>query len=63
MRISDTIWILGFQKDSNGNRVPGATVMKQYDLAAMGLAWDTNIDTNPLFLQTLREIRELFNAI
>jgi ABC-type nitrate/sulfonate/bicarbonate transport system ATPase subunit len=61
LRISDSIWILGFEKDDNGARIPGSTVIKKYDLAAMGLAWDQNIDQNPLFLQTLREMREMFN--
>jgi ABC-type nitrate/sulfonate/bicarbonate transport system ATPase subunit len=62
LRISDAIWILGFEKDTNGIRIPGSTVIKKYDLAAMGLAWDQNIDQNPLFLQTLREMRDLFNT-
>ena len=62
LRISDTIWILGFEKDAVGARIPGSTVIKKYDLAAMGLAWDQNIDQNPLFMQVLREMRELFNS-
>jgi ABC-type nitrate/sulfonate/bicarbonate transport system ATPase subunit len=62
LRISDTIWILGFEKDATGARIPGSTVIKKYDLAAMGLAWDANVDQNPLFMQTLREMRDLFNS-
>jgi len=61
LRICDKVWILGFEKDVNGARIPGSVVIKKYDLAEMGLAWDANVDLNPLFGQTIREIKDLFN--
>jgi ABC-type nitrate/sulfonate/bicarbonate transport system ATPase subunit len=60
LKISDTIWLLGYEKDAEGKRIPGATCIKQYDLAKMGLAWDPNAEKNPLFAQTLSEIKSIF---
>lgn len=61
LRISDSVWILGFEKDSNGNKILGSTMIKQYDLASMGLAWDPDVENNPLFNSTLNEIKSIFN--
>jgi ABC-type nitrate/sulfonate/bicarbonate transport system ATPase subunit len=53
--LADDIWVLGREAGK-----PGATVLKRYDLAKMGLAWETNITHNPLFWPLVLEIRELF---
>ena len=39
VELSDTIIIIGFQKDKNGARIPGGTIIKEYNLMKMGLAW------------------------
>ena len=63
LRISDTIWVLGAERDAANKKIPGSTCIKKFDLAQMGLAWDANVDQNPLFMQTMREIKAIFNNL
>jgi len=56
--LADTIWVLGSEKDK-----PGATVIKQIDLAAMGLAWAPDIEHDPLYWPTVLELRNTFMSL
>ncbi|WP_407306562.1 ATP-binding cassette domain-containing protein [Acinetobacter sp.] len=58
MMIADTIWILGREEGK-----PGATIVRQYDLMAMGIAWQPNIEKHPSFIPLLMELRELFKTL
>ena len=74
--ISDSIWVLGHQyqtllshdKDNNeipGEtiKVPGATILRQENLAAQGLAWNSEIRKTQAFATKVDEVRELFKQI
>ena len=61
--ISDTLWLMGRDKDSAGNKIPGANIQKVYDLASMGLAWDKDIQLTPQFADFIREIKENFRSL
>jgi len=50
--ISDTIWIL-----STEDGKPGATIVKEYDLCQMGLAWMPDIRSNPEFISLIKEVK------
>jgi polar amino acid transport system ATP-binding protein/sulfate transport system ATP-binding protein/NitT/TauT family transport system ATP-binding protein len=50
--ISDTVFILGMEKDQ-----PGATIKKEIDLIARGLAWQKDIKKEKSFLDTVEEIK------
>lgn len=54
--ISDTVFIL-----SNRDRAPedGATIVKKVDLIERGLAWIPGIKEMPIFLDTIRDIKQL----
>jgi ABC-type nitrate/sulfonate/bicarbonate transport system ATPase subunit len=39
VEIADAIYVLGMEKDAEGNRLEGGTIIKSYDLKTMGLAW------------------------
>lgn len=54
--ISDTVLVL-----SQKGRKPeeGATIVKQIDLAEMGLAWEPRVKEMPLFLDVIRDIKAL----
>lgn len=41
VEIADTIYVLGLEKDAEGNLMEGGTFIKTYDLKKMGLAWQT----------------------
>jgi len=60
MEVSDTIWLLGRDRDAQGQIIPGARVQATYNLIERGLAWRDGITTTPEFLETLGEIRSVF---
>lgn len=61
--IADTIWVLGRDRDDKGDFVPGAYLVKEYDLIARGLAWTSDVTAHPNFWPTVREIKGLFGSI
>lgn len=64
--ISDSIWVLGHQYTEPAigrEKVPGATILFQEDLAVQGLAWNPDIRKTQNFTTKVDEIRELFKTI
>ena len=61
--VSDTILILGRERDQNGNPIPGARVVRTYDLMELGLAWRSNITELPQFSELDREINARFHEL
>jgi ABC-type nitrate/sulfonate/bicarbonate transport system ATPase subunit len=55
--VSDTVYLLGRERDAKGQPVPGARVMKQYDLIAEGLAYQPAIEDLPRFSEIRKEIK------
>jgi len=39
VELADQIYVIGYEKDEKGEYIPGGTIIKQYDLKQMGLAW------------------------
>lgn len=60
--VADTIWLIGRDCDEKGNSL-GACIQKVYDLAAMGLAWDPDIRSRPLFFEVEKQIRNDFDFL
>ena len=58
--LSDTLWLLGPERDAAGQCVPGATISKQhqYNLAEMGLAWQPGIQSRPEFVQLIEHLKD-----
>ena len=63
VRISDTLWLLGRNRDENGQVVGGASIQQTYDLAAMGLAWDPDIESRPEFRTLCTELKTRFATL
>jgi NitT/TauT family transport system ATP-binding protein len=61
--IADTIVLLGRDRDSAGNLIPGARVQEQINLIDRGLAWRPDIEHLPAFRQTVLEIKERFKTL
>ena len=38
--VSDTVWLMGRDRDANGHVIPGARIKHTYDLAEMDLCWE-----------------------
>lgn len=55
--ISDHIYLLGRDSDDKGEPIPGARIMKEYDLIQEGLAYLSDVEDKPKFAQIRREIR------
>ena len=60
IEVSDTLWLLGRDRDANGEAIPGAKIQATYNLIDRGLAYHKDITTMPEYLQLRSEIREIF---
>lgn len=61
--ISDTLWIMGRDRDEKGEIIPGAKIKYEYDLIERGLAWRQNIETTPEFHKLCDELKGLFTSL
>lgn len=58
--VSDTLWIMGKEKNEQNEFIPGAKIVKQINLMDRGLAWMPDITLQPEFSEVTREIRAIF---
>ncbi|MFL6197025.1 MAG: ABC transporter ATP-binding protein [Thermoanaerobaculia bacterium] len=63
LEVADTIWLMGRDRDKDGNIIPGARIQESYNLIERGLAWRDGIATTPEFMLTMREIRARFPSL
>lgn len=63
LQIADTVWVLGRERDENGQPIPGARIRASFNLIERGLAWRENCATLPEFLAVRNEIRDLFPTL
>lgn len=58
--LSDTLWLMGYERDAAGQHLPGATIstQRQYNLAEMGLAWQPGIEAQPEFSQLVEQLKQ-----
>ena len=63
IRISDTLWLLGRNRDASGQIVGGASIQQVHDLAAMGLAWDPDIESRPEFRELAAQLKSRFATL
>lgn len=55
--VSDHVYLLGRERDGKGTPIPGSKVMKEYDLAAEGLAYQSGLEDLPRFAEIRKEIK------
>lgn len=58
--VADTLWLLGRDRDSTGEAIPGARIQQSYNLIERGLAWSEGVSTTPEFLDLLKEVQQVF---
>ncbi len=63
LEVSDTIWLLGRDRDAQGNIIPGARIQATYNLIERGLAWHTGVTMMPEFIALMQEIRAIFPGL
>lgn len=61
--ISDTLWLLGRDRDVQGQPIPGSRIQAKYDLAAMGLAWRPDVASDPAFHALLADVKSRFKTL
>lgn len=57
LTVSDTIYLLGREVDEKGEALPGARIMKEYDLISEGLAYLPDIEEKARFAEIRKEIK------
>jgi len=60
IEVSDTIWMLGRDRDEKGEAIPGAKIQHEYNLIERELAWQKGMTSSTAFMALLAEIREAF---
>jgi NitT/TauT family transport system ATP-binding protein len=61
--ISDTLLMLGRDRDAKGKVTSGAHIQKVYDLVEMGLAWRPELEMDPNFAAIEREVKQGFKSL
>jgi polar amino acid transport system ATP-binding protein/sulfate transport system ATP-binding protein len=60
LRVSDTIWMLGRDRDETGGVIPGAYIKHKINLIERGLSMACCPVKDPMFYDMVREINEKF---
>jgi ABC-type nitrate/sulfonate/bicarbonate transport system ATPase subunit len=63
IRIADTLWVLGRERDAEGQPVSGASIQEVYNLADMGLAWDPDIESRKEFFELAAALKRRFATL
>lgn len=61
--VADHIWLMGRDTGPDGKKIPGARIMKEYDLLERGLAWQDGITTKPELMNFVREVKDEFRNL
>lgn len=61
--VADTVWLMGRERDASGAIIPGAMIMKTFDLVERGLCWNPEIRKTPEYLETVSEIQDYFERL
>lgn len=61
--VADHLWLMGRDRDANGNIIPGAKIQENYDLVKLGLCWQKEITTRPDFIEFVRTVKERFRTL
>ena len=61
--VADHLWLMGRDRDTAGNVIPGARIQETYDLIEKDLCWHPEITNSPKFLDFVREVKEQFRTL
>lgn len=61
--VSDTLWLMGRDRDSEGNIIPGARIQETHNLIDLGLAWHKDIALTNEFAEFVGHIKERFRTL
>lgn len=61
--VADHLWLMGRDRDEDGNVIPGARIQETYDLIERDLCWHPELTNSPRFLEFVREVKERFHRL
>lgn len=61
--IADTLWLMGRDRDEKGNIIAGSKIKYTYNLIEKGLAWQKRIQNNAIFIDLIKEVKDLFPTL
>jgi polar amino acid transport system ATP-binding protein/sulfate transport system ATP-binding protein len=61
--ISDTIWLMGRDRDATGNIISGARIIDTYDLIECGLCWSPKVRIHPAYSSLIQELEGRFDTL
>jgi len=61
--MADTIWLMGRDRDAEGNIISGAKIKEEFCLIDRGLMWHPDVMSAPRFIETEREILHKFETL
>jgi polar amino acid transport system ATP-binding protein/sulfate transport system ATP-binding protein len=61
--VADELWLMGRDRDSDGNEIAGSRIKMTYDLKVRGLAWQPGITLTREFLDFTTEVKEKFLSL
>jgi NitT/TauT family transport system ATP-binding protein len=63
LKVSDSAWLLGRDRDVDGRLIQGAYIKKEYDLMSAGLCWDPAVAESDEFNCLVKEIEAEFRNL
>jgi NitT/TauT family transport system ATP-binding protein len=63
VRVCDTLWMLGRERDDSGTVIPGAFVQGKVNLIDAGLAWKKGIEDTTEFFEQVKGIKRRFRTL
>lgn len=60
LSVADTTWLMGVDKGADDKAIPGARIIEEYDLAALGLAWQPDLVDSPAFSEVVKAVKAKF---
>jgi ABC-type nitrate/sulfonate/bicarbonate transport system ATPase subunit len=61
--VADHLWLMGRDRSGTGPMLPGASIVKEYDLIERDLCWHPSIITTGKFTDFVREVKEEFRRL
>jgi hypothetical protein len=61
--VADMVWVMGRERDANGQPISGGRILHELELAQQGLAWHEDIYAMPEFIQLETELSAMFQTL
>jgi ABC-type nitrate/sulfonate/bicarbonate transport system ATPase subunit len=61
--VSDTLWLMGRDRDAEGNVIPGARIVEEIDLIERDLCWHPDIRSRPGYAELVKQIKARFHSL